>query len=142
MDTPIHDEADLDRASGMLTAADVGLNSLLVLDAEILSHWAEQRGDQATALRLRQRGSALAAKVRDHLWDDERKVFANRLWNGRFVRSRRPAPLPLGSAPRASTALARRSAQVRRLRRLPSVRATTAYPTIYYAVGSGRRSTR
>jgi putative isomerase len=45
--SPIHDETDLDRASGMLTAADVGLNSLLVLDAEILSYWAEQRGDQA-----------------------------------------------------------------------------------------------
>jgi putative isomerase len=85
----------------MLTAADVGLNSLLVLDAEILSYWAEQRGDQATALRLRQRGSALAAKVRDHLWDDERKVFANRLWNGRFVRSIAPTsfyPLLAGIA--------------------------------------------
>jgi putative isomerase len=99
--SPIHDEADLDRASGMLTAADVGLNSLLVLDAEILSHWAEQRGDTATAQRLRQRGGALAAKVRDRLWDDERKVFANRLWNGRFVRSIAPTsfyPLLAGIA--------------------------------------------
>jgi Mannosylglycerate hydrolase MGH1-like glycoside hydrolase domain len=99
--SPIHDEADLDRASGMLTAADVGLNSLLVLDAEILSHWAEQRGDNATAQRLRQRGGALAAKVRDRLWDDERKVFANRLWDGRFVRSIAPTsfyPLLAGIA--------------------------------------------
>jgi putative isomerase len=99
--SPIHDEADLDRASGMLTAADVGLNALLVLDAEILSYWAEQRGDQATALRLRQRGSALAAKVRERLWDDERKVFANRLWNGKFVRSIAPTsfyPLLAGIA--------------------------------------------
>jgi putative isomerase len=99
--SPIHDEAELDRASGMLTAADVGLNSLLVLDAEILSQWAEQRGDNATAQRLRQRGSALAAKVRDSMWDDERKVFANRLWNGRFVRSIAPTsfyPLLAGIA--------------------------------------------
>jgi putative isomerase len=99
--SPIHDETDLDRASGMLTAADVGLNSLLVLDAEILSHWAEQRGDTATAQRLRHRGSALAAKVRERLWDDERKVFANRLWNGRFVRSVAPTsfyPLLAGIA--------------------------------------------
>ncbi|HKP27427.1 MAG TPA: trehalase family glycosidase [Dongiaceae bacterium] len=99
--SPIHDETDLDRASGMLTAADVGLNSLLVLDAEILSYWAEQRGDNATAQRLRQRGGALAAKVRDRLWDDERKVFANRLWNGRFVRSIAPTsfyPLLAGIA--------------------------------------------
>jgi putative isomerase len=99
--SPIHDETDLDRASGMLTAADVGLNSLLVLDAEILSHWAEQRGDSATEQRLRQRGGALAAKVRDRLWDDERKVFANRLWNGKFVRSIAPTsfyPLLAGIA--------------------------------------------
>jgi putative isomerase len=99
--SPIHDETDLDRASGMLTAADVGLNSLLVLDAEILSYWAEQRDDTATAQRLRQRGGALAARVRDRLWDDDRKVFANRLWNGRFVRSIAPTsfyPLLAGIA--------------------------------------------
>lgn len=99
--SPIHDETDLDRASGMITAADVGLNSLLVLDAEILSHWAEERGDNATAQRLRQRGGALAAKVREQLWDDERNVFANRLWNGKFVRSIAPTsfyPLLAGIA--------------------------------------------
>ena len=99
--SPIHDETDLDRASGTLAAADVGLNSLLVLDAEILSHWAEERGDNTTARRLRQRGGALAARARDRLWDDERKVFANRLWDGRFVRSIAPTsfyPLLAGIA--------------------------------------------
>ncbi|WP_119304554.1 MGH1-like glycoside hydrolase domain-containing protein [Dongia deserti] len=99
--SPIHDETDLDRASGNLTAADVGLNSLLVLDAEILSRWAEERGDTAAAQRLRQRGEALAVRVRDRLWDDERKVFANRLWDGRFVRSIAPTsfyPLLAGVA--------------------------------------------
>ncbi|HET6159252.1 MAG TPA: trehalase family glycosidase [Dongiaceae bacterium] len=99
--SPIHDETELDRASGNLTAADVGLNSLLVLDAEILSYWAEERGDNATAQRLRQRGGALAARVRDRLWDNERTVFANRLWNGRFVRSIAPTsfyPLLAGIA--------------------------------------------
>jgi putative isomerase len=99
--SPIHDETDLDRASGMLTAADVGLNSLLVLDAEILGGWADERGDHATAARLRQRGAELADRVRDRLWDDERKVFANRLWDGRFVRSIAPTsfyPLLAGIA--------------------------------------------
>ncbi|HEX6119188.1 MAG TPA: trehalase family glycosidase, partial [Dongiaceae bacterium] len=99
--SPIHEEADLDRVSGMLTAADVGLNSLLVLDADILAGWAVERGDDATAERLRQRGAELAARVRDRLWDEERKVFANRLWNGRFVRSIAPTsfyPLLAGIA--------------------------------------------
>lgn len=99
--SPIHDETELDRTSGNLTAADVGLNSLLVLDAEILSRWAQDRGDVTTAQRLRQRGADLAARVRERLWDDERKVFANRLWNGRFVRAIAPTsfyPLLAGIA--------------------------------------------
>ncbi len=93
--SPLHDEAGFDPATGTLTAADVGLNSLLVLDAEILARFAAERGDAATADRLRKRGAALAERVRTQLWDDERKVFANRLWgqdggNGNFIRSIAP----------------------------------------------------
>lgn len=99
--SPLHDEAAFDRASGTLTAADVGLNSLLVLDAEVLARFAAERGDAATAARLRGRAAELAERVRTHLWDDERKVFANRLWDGRFVRSVAPTsfyPLLAGIA--------------------------------------------
>jgi putative isomerase len=99
--SPLHDEAAFDRASGTLTAADVGLNSLLVLDAEILARFAMQRGDAATAARLRERGAELAERVRTQLWDDERKVFANRLWDGKFIRTIAPTsfyPLLAGIA--------------------------------------------
>lgn len=88
--SPLHDEAGFDAKTGTLTAADVGLNSLLVLDGEMLGRFAEERGDAATAQRLRQRSADLAARVRTQLWDDERKVFANRLWSGKFVRSIAP----------------------------------------------------
>jgi putative isomerase len=43
----------------------------------------------------------LAERVRTHLWDDERKVFANRLWDGAFIRSIAPTsfyPLLAGIA--------------------------------------------
>jgi putative isomerase len=43
----------------------------------------------------------LAERVRARLWDDERKVFANRLWTGAFVRSIAPTsfyPLLAGIA--------------------------------------------
>ncbi len=99
--SPLHDEAGFDAKTGTLTAADVGLNSLLVLDGEMLARFAEERGDAATAARLRQRSAELAARVRTGLWDDERKVFANRLWNGKFVRSIAPTsfyPLLAGIA--------------------------------------------
>jgi putative isomerase len=88
--SPLHDEAGFDPKTGTLTAADVGLNSLLVLDAEILARFAAERGDAATAERLRKRGAELAERVRTQLWDDERKVFANRLWDGSFIRSIAP----------------------------------------------------
>ncbi len=88
--SPLHDEAGFDAKTGTLTSADVGLNSLLVLDGEMLARFAEERGDAATAERLRRRSAELAERVRTQLWDDARKVFANRLWNGKFVRSIAP----------------------------------------------------
>lgn len=104
--SPLHDEAGFDPRTGTLTSADVGLNSLLVLDGEMLAQFAEQRGDAATAARLRRRSAELAERVRTQLWDDERKVFANRLWgqdggSGKFVRSIAPTsfyPLIAGIA--------------------------------------------
>jgi putative isomerase len=105
--SPLHDEASFDAKSGTLTSADVGLNSLLVLDGAMLAHFAEQRGDAATAKRLRERSNALAARVRTQLWDEERKVFANRLWNGKFVRAIAPTsfyPLIAGIATPEQTA--------------------------------------
>lgn len=104
--SPLHDEAGFDAKTGTLTSADVGLNSLLVLDGEMLARFAGERGDPATAERLRQRSAELAERVRTRLWDDERKVFANRLWGqdggaGKFVRSIAPTsfyPLIAGIA--------------------------------------------
>lgn len=105
--SPLHDEAGFDAKTGTLTSADVGLNSLLVLDGEMLAHFAEARGDAATADRLRRRSLELATRVRTELWDDARKVFANRLWNGKFVRSIAPTsfyPLLAGIATPEQTA--------------------------------------
>lgn len=99
--SPLHDEAVFDKASGTLDCADIGLNSLLVLDAEILALLAERRGDAATAKRLRERGTALAARVQKEMWDSERQIFANRKWDGHFIRALAPTsfyPLLAGIA--------------------------------------------
>ena len=99
--SPLHDEAVFDKASGTLDCADVGLNSLLVLDAEVLALLAEKRGDSATAQRLRARGAALSQHLHDQLWDDERQIFANRKWDGCFIRALAPTsfyPLLAGAA--------------------------------------------
>lgn len=88
--SPIHDETKFDPATGCLDAADVGLNALLVVDAEVLASWAKSLGDQATADRLLERAAELRQRIQTHLWDESRAIFANRRWSGAFVRSVAP----------------------------------------------------
>jgi putative isomerase len=99
--SPTHDEARLDTASWTLDSADVGLNSLLALDGEMLAMIAMELGEAAEAERIGRRAAGLKALIADRLWDPERKVFANRLWSGKFVRSLAPTsfyPLLCGAA--------------------------------------------
>ena len=99
--SPVHDEAVLVPASHTLDCEDVGLNSLLALDGEMLALAAAELGREREAQRLAARARALAARIRDELWDSEREVFANRLWSGRFVASIAPTsfyPLIAGAA--------------------------------------------
>ncbi|WP_374655465.1 amylo-alpha-1,6-glucosidase [Dongia sp.] len=88
--SPIHDESRFDAASGCIDAFDVGLNALLVVDAEVLADWAKALGDQATASRLLERAEILRQRIAVHLWDGSREIFANRRWSGPFVRSIAP----------------------------------------------------
>ena len=102
--SPVHDEAVLVPASHTLDCEDVGLNCLLALDGEMLALAAAELGREREAQRLAARALALAARIRDELWDPERAVFANRLWSGRFVASIAPTsfyPLVAGAASRA-----------------------------------------
>ncbi|WP_303977654.1 trehalase family glycosidase [Dongia mobilis] len=99
--SPLHDDTIFDPASGCLDAADVGLNSILVVDAEVLAAWARSLGDQATADRLLTRANTLRARIGADLWDDSRQIFANRRWSGDFVRPLAPTsfyPLLAGAA--------------------------------------------
>jgi Mannosylglycerate hydrolase MGH1-like glycoside hydrolase domain len=99
--SPTHDETTFHLESGTLDCADVGLNSLIALDGEMLALIARAIGDGATARRLELRTEALRQRIADRLWDPDRQVFANRLWSGRFVRSLAPTsfyPLLAGAA--------------------------------------------
>lgn len=99
--SPVHDEATLNTKSWTLDCEDVGLNSLLALDGETLAALARATGDEKTAKRLESRAQALKARIADRLWDGKRRVFANRLWSGAFVRSLAPTsfyPLLAGAA--------------------------------------------
>ncbi len=87
---PIHDEARYDPATRTLDCLDVGLNSLLALDAEMLALIAAELGDEVAAVGYRQRAEATREKIRSELWDESRGIFANRLWSGAFVKSLGP----------------------------------------------------
>jgi putative isomerase len=99
--SPTHDEARLDTRSWTLDSADVGLNSLLALDGEMLALMAAELGETAEARRISARAEELKQCIAERLWDAERNLFANRLWSGKFVRSIAPTsfyPLLCGAA--------------------------------------------
>ncbi|WP_051248149.1 MGH1-like glycoside hydrolase domain-containing protein [Inquilinus limosus] len=99
--SPIHDEAAYDPETRTLRCEDVGLNSLLAFDAEVLSWIAAELGDQAAAAAHAETAARTRAKIGAELWDESRGIFANRLWSGEFVRSLGPTsfyPLICGAA--------------------------------------------
>ncbi len=108
--SPVHDEAKLDTSSWTLDCEDVGLNSLVALDGEMLALLARELGDVPLARRLQERADALKERIRARLWDEARGAFANRLWSGAFVKSLAPTsfyPLLAGAAtPEQATAMA------------------------------------
>ncbi len=109
--SPVHDEAEFDPTTRTLNAADIGLNSLIALDAEMLALVAGRLGKRQAAHRHATTAEALKARIAERLWDEERQVFANRLWSGRFVRSLAPTsffPLLAGAArPEQASAMVR-----------------------------------
>src|SRR5262249_1888827 len=99
--SPVHDEARFDPSSRTLDAADVGLNSLIALDGEMLSLMAAALGLTDAARHYEEHAAGLRARIADRLWDASRGVFANRLWSGAFVRALAPTsffPLLAGAA--------------------------------------------
>jgi putative isomerase len=99
--SPIHDEASWVEQSRTLDCEDVGLNSLIALDAEMLGHIAEALGRDEEAAAHQAVAEAQRRRVSSHFWDHRRGIFANRLWNGKFVRSVSPTsffPLLIGAA--------------------------------------------
>jgi putative isomerase len=88
--SPVHDESQWIEASRTLDSEDVGLNSLIGLDAEMLGCLASALGRDREARDHHSRAAAHTLRVKRHFWDSSRGIFANRLWNGNFVKSLAP----------------------------------------------------
>jgi mannosylglycerate hydrolase MGH1-like protein len=115
--SPVHDEAQWNDRSRTLDCEDVGLNSLIALDAEMLGHLASALGRHEDSKAHHRCAEAHRDRVSAHFWDRSRGIFANRLWNGKFVQSLSPAsffPLLIGAAnPRQIASLLRHLANPR-----------------------------
>ncbi len=99
--SPMHDEARVDKVTGTLNQWDVGLNSMLALDGEMLARIARELGHDDVAARLEAEAATLKARIASELWDETRGLFANKLWSGKFARSVTPTsfwPLLCGAA--------------------------------------------
>lgn len=98
---PVHDPAPFDEETGLLMSFDVGLNSLLALDGEVLARMAAELGREDDAARLAGRSARHRETISERLWDGDRKVFANRLVDGGFVEPLAPTsffPMAAGAA--------------------------------------------
>jgi putative isomerase len=110
---PIHDEARYDPVTRTLTTLDVGLNSLLALDAEMLAEIAGELGIEDAAAEFAKLAERTRRAIATHLWDDARGIFANRLRGGGFVRSVGPTSFyPLIAGAVDATRLPRLLAQL------------------------------
>jgi putative isomerase len=101
--SPVHDAARFDPATHTLDVVDVGLNSLLVHEGELLARLLAAAGHGEQGRLVAARASVLADRVRERLWDPDRRVFAGRHWDGRFTASLSPVsfyPLLAGIATR------------------------------------------
>ena len=86
----VHDEAEFDPESGLMQSADVGLNSLLALDGQVLAAMADLLGRSKDFINLSERTRKHKSIMQEWLWDHRRAVFANRLVNGKFVEALAP----------------------------------------------------
>ncbi|TWF52402.1 MGH1-like glycoside hydrolase domain-containing protein [Neorhizobium alkalisoli] len=96
-----HDEALYEPDTRTLSTFDLGLNCALALDAEMLSRMADVLGKPEEAEEFAWLAESSRQLIRAELWDEERKIFANRQRKGGFVRSLSPTsfyPLLCGAA--------------------------------------------
>ena len=88
--SPLHDPVPFDEVSGLLLAADVGVNSMAALDGELLERIFNELGELATAQQLGERTVTHKERIAEWLWDESRGIFANRMISGEFVSTLAP----------------------------------------------------
>lgn len=99
--SPLHDPVPFDATTGLLLAADVGMNSIAAIDGEVLAMIAAELGQADLSGELAEATAAHKTRIAEWLWDEDRGVYANRMLDGTFVPSIAPTsffPMAAGVA--------------------------------------------
>ena len=88
--SPLHDPVLFDEVSGLLLAADVGVNSMAALDGELMERIFNELGELDIGQQLKERTFSHKQRIAEWLWDERRGIFANRMINGEFVSTLAP----------------------------------------------------
>ena len=97
--SPMYDPAVFVPQAGTMDMEDIALNSLLVLNAEALARIAKTLGHYEIATDLLDRREQHKERINQRLWDEERGLYANRLWSGEFVSPSPTSFYPLAGIP-------------------------------------------
>ncbi|MGH9940503.1 MAG: MGH1-like glycoside hydrolase domain-containing protein, partial [Blastocatellia bacterium] len=95
------DEAKYNDKTHTLEYSTVGLNALYALDAEMMMMMANELGLPVEADKWRNRYEQIRKNVNEKLWNEERGLYLNRHWDGRFSQRLSPEnfyPLVAGLA--------------------------------------------
>ncbi len=99
--SPMYEDIPFNEEANTLELADIGLTCLYAADAEALAKMADALGKPDEAGRYREEYEALKVRINDLMWDEERGLYVNRHWDGRFANRYSPTsfyPLLAGVA--------------------------------------------
>lgn len=82
--SPMYDQARFNQERNTMQLNDVGLNSLIALDAWALSRIAGEIGLPEQAEELGATYQRLKRTINEQLWNEERGIYLNRDWDGAF----------------------------------------------------------
>ena len=82
--SPLYDDAEYVKKVGTMNLSDIGLNSLYTADALFLSKMANILGHKEDHEFFLNEWESMKMKINEELWNDEKKAYMDKFWNGEF----------------------------------------------------------
>jgi putative isomerase len=83
--SPMYDKAEYVPQTHTVNLEDIGVNSLLALDGEILAMIAKELGKTDESDEIQQSNEKFKKRIDNALWDKNREIYANKLWTDEFT---------------------------------------------------------